>query len=541
MRVVHHPPDRVPEPSGPASRPRLRRSPPLSSPLPHPERFASGARRTGLLLGLGAFLGLWLFGDLDPERPEVTRMAAIAVLMAVWWITEAIPLAATALLPLVLFPFLGIMDGREVAPIYTNHLIFLFLGGFIVALAMQRWNLHRRIALGMLRRVGAAPRRILFGFMAASAFLSMWISNSATTMMMVPIAMAIVARVADDLEPRRARDFSTGILLGVAYAASAGGMATLVGTPPNLTFSRIFQIVFPEAPEISFASWFSFALPVSLLVLTAIWTVLALRFLPRDGIARVDTSIFREEAERLGPLKPAEKRILCVFGLMILGWLFRRDLDLGAFTIPGWAGLFPHMSGANDGMVAVMAALLLFLLPSGDPEKGRIMDWESAEKLPYGMILLFGGGFALASGFKESGLSNWIGAELQGLGALHPLVLILLVCATLTFLTELTSNLATTEMVLPVLAAMAVSIEVDPRLLMIPATLSCSCAFMLPVATPPNAIAFGSRRILIRDMVRTGLWLNFIGIGIIALATWVLGGATLGIDADVMPDWAKGR
>ncbi|MGK7345399.1 MAG: SLC13 family permease [Candidatus Nitrospinota bacterium M3_3B_026] len=498
-------------------------------------------QRAGLAAGPAALAVIMIFFDLDPARPEVTRTAGVAALMAIWWMTEAVPLAVTALLPMALFPALGVMSGRAVAPLYFNHIIFLFIGGFMTALAMQRWSLHKRIALRILLAVGASPGRVLFGFMAVTAFLSMWISNTATTMMMTPIAIAVIMEMEELSGKGNTEKFSIGILLGVAYSASLGGIATLVGTPPNLSFARIFNITFPGAPEISFAQWFIFALPISLVFLAILWVLLYLLFHPGKGETPISFKVFREQYERLGPMIYEEKVVLAVFVLLAFLWLFRADISIGAVTVPGWSRVFPDPSFINDGVVAVVMSTILFIIPAKSGGAARIMDWETAEKLPWGIVLLFGGGFALASGFKESGLSMWLGGRLEGVSALDPLLIVAAICFLLTFLTELTSNTATAEMLLPVLGALAVAVKVNPLLLMIPGTLACSCAFMLPVATPPNAIVFGSGRLRVADMAKAGILFNLIGVVLITAGVYLLGGAVFDIDLGRFPDWAADR
>jgi sodium-dependent dicarboxylate transporter 2/3/5 len=478
--------------------------------------------------------------DLEPGRAQVTRMAAVALLMAGWWITEAVPIPVTALLPVVLFPLLGILPGRVTAGLYFNSVIFLFIGGFLFALAMQRWDLHRRIALAIIARIGSGPRRLMLGFMAATWFLSMWISNTATTMMMVPMALAIVHQLRSVEPSQRQSRFAVGLLLGVAYAASIGGLATLIGTPPNLSFVRILRIVFPDAPEISFATWFFFALPLSLLFLFIAWGVLCRMFVPRgQGPGRAD--LIARERQGLGPISQEQRVVLWLFGLLVAAWLFRADIPLFGLTLPGWSRLLVDPSFADDGTVAIAVALLLFLIPSRSRPGERLMDWATAGGVRWGIVLLFGGGFALASGFKESGLSEWLGTRLVALEGVPPILLIALVCTLMTFLTELTSNTATTEMALPVLGSLAVAIDANPLLLMVPATLSASCAFMLPVATPPNAIVFGSGEVRMADMVRGGILLNLIGVGLITAAIYLLGTTVLGIDPAVVPAWANGH
>ena len=479
-----------------------------------------------------------MFVDLDPANPMVTRAAAVALLMAVWWITEAIPIPATALLPVALFPLLGIMKGKAVAPIYFNHIIFLFIGGFIMALAMQKWNLHRRIALRIILLIGISPQRILLGFMVATWFLSMWISNTATTMMMVPMAMAIILKLKDTFGEKVVSRFSIGLMLGIAYAASIGGTATLIGTPPNLSFSRIFKIYFPGAPEITFAGWFVFGLPFAVVFLIIAWGVLTRLFISRKDSFAADMTVFKEEYNRLGKIRYEEGVVLFLFVLLAALWLFRGDINLGSFTIPGWTTIMPVPSFIDDGTIAIAIAMLLFIIPSHRKKGERLMDWKTASKLHWGIVILFGGGFALASGFKESGLSVWLGEQMTGLDRFPPVFLIASVSTMLTFLTELTSNTATSEMILPILGSLSTAIRIHPLLLMIPATLSASCAFMLPVATPPNAIIFGTGEVRMQDMMKTGIILNLIGVVLVTLFIYLLGTTVFGIDLGQFPDWA---
>lgn len=478
--------------------------------------------------------GLVLFADFEPGKPLVTYTFCVALLMAVWWITEAVPLAVTSLLPVALFPLFGIMDGKTVSGAYFNDVIFLFMGGFLVALAMERWGLHRRIALYILDFTGVSPSRILLGFMLASFFLSMWISNTATVMMMLPIAMSVINQLDGLMKPGKSSGFSVGLLLGIAYSASTGGMATLVGTPPNLSFSRIFHIYFPLAPEISFAAWMMFALPVSVLMAAFIWIFLYFRFRPSKAEwTEIDKNTFTNQLKALGKSSREERIIFVVFILLAFLWIFRSDLDLGEFSIPGWAGLFPESKFINDGSIAIFMAVLLFLIPS--KKGGTLLDWPTASKLPWNILLLFGGGFALATGFKESGLSLWFGEGLSGIAGLHPLYIIFSVALLMTFLTELTSNTATTEMIIPILAGIAISSGIHPLLLMIPATLSASMAFMLPVATPPNAIIFGTSRISVRQMATTGLIINLFGAVIVTVMMYYWGDVVFGTSE--IPHW----
>jgi len=479
-----------------------------------------------------------LFTDLDPENKKVTYTFAIALLMAIWWITEAIPLAVTALIPVALFPLFGIVDGKTISSMYFNHLIFLFIGGFLMAFAMERWNLHRRIALRILLLFGISPGRILLGFMLATSFLSMWMSNTATAMMMVPIALSIILKLEESLGQLKMGKYSIGLLLGIAYSASVGGIATLVGTPPNLSFARIVSIIFPEMTEISFADWFIYAIPATILLFMVIWLLLYLMYKPKESWENVQINDFKEEYKALGKAKTEEKIVLILFTLLAILWIFRSGFNIQSFIIPGWSKLFKTPSYINDGTVAIFIALLLFIIPSKSKKGERLMNWETANKIPWNIVLLFGGGFALAQGFVDSGLSVWFGEQLGGLADVKPIVLTLANVSMMSLLTELTSNVATTEMILPILAGLSTAIEINPLLLMIPATLASSLAFMLPVATPPNAIIFGTNRIKIKDMVKTGILLNITGIIIATLVMYFWGTLVFEIDVNVFPEWA---
>ena len=491
-------------------------------------------KKIGLLSGPVLCICILLFFKLDAKNPQVTYAAAIALLMAVWWITKPVPLAITSLLPVILFPLFGIMNGKAVSSLYFNDVIFLFIGGFIVALAMQKWELHKRIALVTLMIFGTKPKRILLGFMVATAFLSMWISNTATTMMMIPIVLSVIMNLEDILGEKKIRRYAIGLLLGIAYSSSIGGIATLVGTPPNLSFVRIFAISFPDAPEISFAQWFFFAVPISVFFLLILWLILCLFFCRIDFL--LNKQMFKEQYKNLGKISFEERAVLLVFSSLAILWLTRASIQVGNITIPGWSQLFSTPSYINDGTVAIALALILFIIPA--KKAPTIMNWSTATKLPWNIVLLFGGGFALASGFKVSGLSEWFGSQLAGFESFSPMLIIASICCMLTFLTELTSNTATSQMILPILAALSVAIGKNPLLLMIPATLASSFAFMMPIATPPNAIIFGTNKIRIIDMVKIGFILNIIGI-IILTAGILIFGSMLDIDHTIMPEWAK--
>lgn len=506
-------------------------------------------RRIGFWAGPLAFFFVLFFVELDPASHADERMAAVATLMAIWWITDAIPMAATSLIPLVLFPALGVMAGKDVAPVYMNHVIFLFLGGFLIALAMERWNLHRRIALTIIRTLGSDPPRLVLGFMIATAFLSMWISNTATAIMMLAIGLAVIRQTEATFGKEKTAALSVSLLLGIAYSASIGGMATLVGTPPNLALVRLFELSFPEAAAagygISFGQWMLFGVPLSLALLAAAWFVLTQICFRAPRELTLDPDMIAEEHRRLGPMRFEEKAVLGVFIATAVLWIFREDLILGTRQITGWASWLPFGSYLDDGTIAVAMALVLFMIPARRHEgqileHNTLLDATVLAKIPWHIILLFGGGFALAKGFQTSGLSDWVGAQFAGLENAPLPVLVATICTVLTFLTEFTSNTATTEMILPLLASVGTATGIHPLLLMVPAALSASCAFMLPVATPPNAIVFASGHIRMGQMVKAGIILNLVGIALITLIFLFLGPSVFGIDPGApLPVWAK--
>ncbi len=498
------------------------------------------SQKTGLILGPLLFLLVIVFLDLGEKNSAAEKMAAVAILMAVWWITDAIPLFATALIPVILFPLFGILKSNLTASVYFNSTIFLFIGGFMIALTMQKWNLHKRIALFIIRIIGGGPGRIILGFMIASAFLSMWISNTATAIMMVPIGLAIIYKMEENFDQKTTKNFTTSLMLGIAYGCSIGGIATLVGTPPNLSFARIFQITFPDAEPVTFGSWFLMGLPISVILLLLVWLVLTFVFFRSSSVLKVDKSIVQKEYKELGPIGFEEKVVLVIFSLTAILWVFRKKLVLGSLTIPGWSQLLPFPGMIDDATVALFMASILFLIPSKNKSTkySSIMGPDVIRNLPWNIVLLFGGGFALAKGFQVTGLSEIIGNQFSSFAGISPLLMILVLTLGMSFLTEFTSNTATTEMILPILASVAVAMNTNPLFLMIPAAISASCAFMMPVATPPNAIIFGSGRINISDMAKAGVFINILGAIIITLIFYFIGSAVFGIEPGILPDWA---
>jgi len=429
----------------------------------------------GLFLGLIIFL-LILFLVPDAAMPvSAKRMAATALLMAVWWITEAIPIPATALLPIVLYPLLNIMKTNAVTLNYGHHLIFLFLGGFIVALTIERWNLHKRMALKIISLIGTNQRLIILGFMIATAFLSMWISNTATAMMMVPIGLAVISQINGSIDHEKFEmgnnNFALALMLAIAYAASIGGIATIIGTPPNVVFVGILKSNFPAAPEITFIQWMLFALPFSMLFLPVAWLYLVFIAAPvGKGVDRHKSAVIAQELKSLASMSQAEKITLSVFVTTALLWLFRSDLDLGGVHIRGWASLLGLEGYVQDSTVAIFMGLLTFVLPAGEEEDGkalRLMNWEWARRVPWGILLLFGGGFALANGFQESGLTQWLGNQLRAFHFLPLVLMIGMVSAMATFTTEFASNTAMASTLLPILAGLSIALEINPMILMI--------------------------------------------------------------------------
>ncbi len=518
--------------------------------MPHSEIGFGLRRRIGIVLGVGLFLAVLLAPAPEGMAPEAKRMAAVVALMATWWITEACHISVTALIPVAAYPLLGIMPSTEVAPHYANHLIFLYIGGFIIALAMEKWNLHRRAALATIATVGTNPKRLVLGFMIATAFLSMWVSNTATTMMMLPVAMAVVTQIAEsalvdgkrnDRTAERIRsDFGLVLLLGIAYAASIGGVATIVGTPTNVALLGFLGERFSENPPITFLEWSLVGVPVTLVFLPIAWLYLC-RFggpLSVDRIRFTATQpVIAEERRKLGPMSNQEKIVLVASCCLAFLWIFRSPIQVGDFTIPGWSRLFEHPSYLHDATVGIFIGVILCLIPinrgKGVEWRGKqeyfIMDWRTIQLgLPWGIVILFGGGFALAAGIQGTGLASWIGTQLTGLRGTPLWVVFPLACLLSTFLTEMTSNVATVLMMSPVLAEAALQMGIAPYLILIPTTIMASFAFMLPVATPPNAVVFSSGWITIPQMARAGIALDLLGVAVIPPLVYLLGRAVLG-------------
>lgn len=473
-----------------------------------------------VFLGLMVFLCIVFFTDLNPEKPAMTMTMAVVALMAIWWITEAVPIAITSLLPIVLFPVMGILDGKTVSATYVNYIIFLFLGGFIMALALEKWQLHKRIALKILSLLGSHPLKVLIGFMLTTSFLSMWISNTATTMMMIPIAFSVYESLKSEGNQKNLPYFNTALLLGIAYSASIGGITTLVGTVPNLSFVRIFEILYPNVVDISFGNWLLFTFPLTIVMLCITLAVLYLLFPIRGMAGNNTTALFKKSYRDLGKMTAAQKRVLVLFSVLILLWIFRKSIQIGSFTLPGWSGLFGNPKWINDGTTAVFIALLLFIIPSKTVAKAPLLDWSISKKMPWDIVFLLGGGFALAKAFTTTGLADYIGTLITTYSSKDHLWLMGIATGLMSLATEFTSNTATTEMLLPIISGIANKVMVHPLLLMLPVTLAASMAFMFPVATPPNAIIFGTGKLKVKDMLKTGIILNTLAVICICLLTY---------------------
>jgi solute carrier family 13 (sodium-dependent dicarboxylate transporter), member 2/3/5 len=524
-----------------------------------PPRRLWSARIGGPIVALVVYFLLSLDDDLSTDGRTV---AAVGTLLAIWWMTEALPLPATALIPIVAFPLLGILETEDAAAPYANPNIFLFMGGFMIALAMQRWNLHRRIALIVVRAVGTKPPRLIAGFMLATAFISMWVSNTATTVLMLPIGLSVLLLVLDRvaaesgddssadavrdavddsgegaaapaageaaltsvIEDKDTRNFAVALMLGIAYAASIGSLATLIGTPPNLILSAFVEQNYDI--ELGFGQWMALGLPLAAIFLVLAWLVLTqLAF--KSGLKEIPggKKVIQDEIDKLGSVSRGEWTVLIVFVCTALLWVTRDPLsDFEPVT-----NVLPFVANLDDTTIALAGALALFIIPISTKIGVSALDWKTAQQLPWGVLLLFGGGLSLAAAVQESGLDEYIGNQVAGLGALPLILLVVVTAGTVLLLTEITSNTATAAAFLPVLGGVAVGLDIAPLALLVPAALAATCAFMLPVATPPNAIVFGSGYVTIAQMLRAGVVLNVIGIVLITAAVYALGGLALGI------------
>ncbi|QQK78405.1 DASS family sodium-coupled anion symporter [Salicibibacter cibarius] len=497
---------------------------------PKSGREISKKRAIGLILGPLLFFIVLFFFQPEGLTPEARGVLAGTVWIATWWITEALPIPVTALLPIILFPIVTSIEVGEVTPNYGDDIVFLFLGGFVIALAIERWNLHKRIALTIISLIGTSTKRIVLGFMVATGFLSMWISNTATAMMMVPIGTAIIFQVSQSLRDGDIKDaesqenqFAKGLMIAIAMSASIGGLGTIIGTPPNTILAGSLNEIFDF--DLSFASWMMFGVPLAAILLTLAWIYLVnfafpmkLKHIPGGK------ELIQEQRTGLGKMSPEEKMVLTVFTITALAWISRTFI------------LEDIIPGIDDTMIAITAAVALFIIPSKTYKGDKLMTWHAAKDVPWGILILFGGGLAIAGGFQDSGLDVWIGEQLTMLQGVEFIFILLGVTVLVIFLTEITSNTATATMMMPIMASLAVAMAVHPFALMVPAAVAASCAFMLPVATPPNAVVFGSGYLKIGDMIKAGFWMNIIAIVVLVILVMFLLPAVWGIDLTVLPE-----
>jgi solute carrier family 13 (sodium-dependent dicarboxylate transporter), member 2/3/5 len=447
-------------------------------------------------LGPACFLILLWLDPIGGLTQASQSILGIAIWIALWWVTEVVPIPVTSLLPIILFPLTGVLDVRSTTNNYGNEIIFLYLGGFLIAIAVEKWNLHKRVALSILLQLGSKFSYIILGFMLATALLSMWISNTATSVMMLPIGLAISGQFDLDAVNKKNNRFGKVLMLGIAYGASIGGLATLIGTPPNLVLAAVVKEYY--GIDINFMDWLILMFPLSMAMLFICWFYLIKTFKVKDLQLPLGNAEIKRQLTELGKISYEEKLVSLIFLLTAFGWVTKSFLLVYIFP------------GINDTIIAVVGGVLMFVVPGKN--KQPLMTWKDAVKIPWDIILLFGGGLALAEGFKVSGLTLWIGSTFTILEGTALILLLLILIGVVNFLTEMTSNLATTSLILPILAAIAVSMDIHPYGLMVGATLSASCAFMLPVATPPNAVVFSSGYFTIKDMAKVGFILNIISI-----------------------------
>jgi sodium-dependent dicarboxylate transporter 2/3/5 len=468
------------------------------------------SKYVGLISGPLSFIVIFLYFHPEGLNLRANAILASTVWIAIWWISEAIPISVTALLPIILFPITGGLELSNTTASFGHQYVFLYLGGFIIAIAIEKWNLHKRIALNIINLIGTNIVNIILGFMVATAFMSMWISNTATAVMMLPIAMAIVTQLKDNPSTKENENekFGKVLMLGIAYSATIGGISTQIGTPPNLVLAGVVSEIFGY--EITFFQWFKFGFPISVILLFVSWKYLtSFAFKLNQNTFPGGRIEIKNQLTALGKISYEEKLVAGVFTLTAIAWISRSFLL--KFIIPQ----------IDDTIIGLIGAVLIFILPTKNKER-PLLTWKEALKLPWGILLLFGGGMAIAVGFKDSGLASWIGSQMTLLDGISLLLLVFILISSVNFLTEITSNFATTAMLLPILYPMAIAIDVHPFILMVSATVAASCAFMLPVATPPNAVVFGLGYLRISDMVRVGIWMNLISIIILTLCVYFL-------------------
>ncbi|MEI7499659.1 MAG: DASS family sodium-coupled anion symporter [Bacteroidota bacterium] len=486
----------------------------------------------GMIGGIVFLLVMLLLPLPAGMSPAARNAGAVALFMAFWWITEAIPIYATALVPMALFPLLGILPAQETAVNYGDDLILMMISGFFLAKAIESQNLHKRIALLLIKALGTSRPRILLSIMIGTAFLSMWIANITAALMMLPVGLAIITQ---EETHSTGSKFGTAIMLGIAYASSIGGTATLIGSPTNLIFSGMMTKIFPLAPYFNFYSWLKVGIPILLIFLPLIWYYLV-RYFKIKGSIPGNRELINSELKALGKMSAGEKRVTCIFLFTTLGWIFRNDLVIDQFIIPGWSNLFGMKEYVSDSTIGMFSAMLLFMLPAGNSK--RLLDWKTAGSIPWGVGIIVGGGYAMAESFKTTGLAGWLGGQLAFVSHFPMLIVLFIVVAAILLFTEMNPNTATANIFLPVLAGMAVAGNINPMLLMIPATFACSFVFIMPAGTGPNTVIFASNKLTVPDMAKCGIWLKVISIVLLPLILYFLMTFVLGMSPN-LPIWAK--
>lgn len=451
----------------------------------------------------------------------ISATAMITVWMAAWWITEAVDIGVTSFIPFILFPLSGVMDAGSVAMQYMEQTIFLFIGGFFLAFALEKWNLHKRIAFRILLLTGTSPSRVLLGVMLTAFIISMWISNTATVIMLVSAITAIIT-LDHNYNEKEHKKIACGLMLALAYSATIGGISTLVGTPPNMVFAGFMEKMYEGQMAITFTRWFTFAFPFSLVFITAVYFILKKLFIPEHHEKPLPLDYIRNELKKAGPVSNEEKWLMTIFFITVILWFTRTGLNFGSFSIKGWTSLLPYGSFIRDSTVAITMSLLLFLIPSKNKKGEQLLIWSDVTRLPFRIILLFGSGFALAEGFEKSGLATLLAHQLSVFNQFPEWTLLLAIMIMVTVLSEFASNVASVQLVLPVLAPLAITLNADPLTLMVPATMAASLGYMMPVATAANTIVYGTGYVPLKQMLRAGLILNLTGIAILFLLVHLL-------------------
>ena len=496
------------------------------------ELIMSLKKNIGILSGVLIFILIQLLPTPAGMSPAAKGTAAVVVLMSIWWITEAIPVYVTAFLPLVLFPFLKVLTPAETASNYGHNYVLMFLAIFFLAKAIETQNLHKRIALRIIALFGTSRSKIILSMMVATAFISMWIANVTTALMMLPIGMSIIEK--DENISGEKNRFPTALMLAIAYSASLGGIATLIGSPTNMILVGIFEKLFPDAPTFNFFSWLKIGLPVVVIFIPIFWLFI-IKYFKVSGNLSDNLTVVNEELKALGTIKSGEKRVLYVAILTVVAWVFKDTLSIGSFNIYGWTDMLGISGTIHDSTIAIASAILLFIIPADKNRK--LLNWNEASLVPWGVCISVGGGYAVASAFDSTGLANWLGGQLTFISNFSFFAILFIIIAFVLTFTEFNSNTASANILLPILASTALAAQLNPLLFMIPATVACSCAFMMPAATGPNTVVFASNHVSVSEMIKCGFWLNLIVLLILPIIFYFIIIPWLGIQLD-LPIWA---